>query len=1167
MSSETPKHDPLVGHVIADRFRILNRIGSGGMGSVYEAMQDALERRVALKVILPVVSSSEKSRIHFQREARSIARLNHPRIAQIYDFGGEDSGMLYLAMELIEGSSFAEVIESPPPIYYGLRLIDQVLDALAYTHARGIIHRDLKPENILVHLTHDGTPGVKIVDFGLASVFAQSSRESSTAEEISGTPRYMAPEQAAGDVALGPTTDLYAVGTMMYEFLGGRAPFHGHSPIATIVQKVEQPAPPLAPRAGWDVPQDLIDLVMRCLERSPAYRPQMAADLRRELRPFLDSDVYAHDQAAEPVVRTDAPTLLPADDTLVAPRAELEEAPTPAVFLPGQELPLFGREVEREELERSLQTVVEAGSMVYALDGPPGVGKSHLSSWLVTRCKQTGRARGASSSVQSEELGFDAVRDVLDQLFGTANVAEAALTQAVAEVPGFSADDEAWIAELANFMRSAGGGATYRQGVAVERALRVLAKDRPIVICLDDLGFASPELLELLEHLLVSFRLDPAPVMWIWSARTEELEGNRALVHLLQRLDASGAAKRHRLGVLSEEDDLLLARAVLPDRFDPQPIHELSAGHPLLTVWVAREWIEAGDDASSLAQLAQGASNDPLGPLLRIATLQIDRVLSSSDQAQAARGLLEASAVLGRRFPSVLLEKVAAQADDVEGARFTRPLEELLRVGVLSESTAAGESELSFEHRILYRAARDALPPRRARLLHSMAARYLQELAPDAGPGTTARVAEHLRLAGEINESMTKMSGAASAASKTNPDLAERLFGVMAEQFGSDGRPEDAAECRLRQAEASLARNRRREARKHLQVAADEGSAEVRARAWTVTAALAGLESTIDEFRVALEIAGRQVSVLAPQMSPEVTASVVFDLGLVNIDYHLQNEQFERAESICTGLYNAATEPERLARLLLRHTAVSLVLGKIGDATRCANRALSVAEEHDWLKTEVQARRRLARARGEAGDLLGSRTELQRAHSKLNDHGAVGTLVTVLDLEAEAAHLSANYGLAERTYRMAAQLDTGSQASVLARLLALGRVYLDQGRPNPAAACYTDAVTRSQNSLQHLHRPALIGLAASRMRSDDLRGCLQALSESDINSNRPLAVSRDTGTLLASIGQGLVRAGRKDGAIVCLSRAVRQLTALGLHDWARPHQATLEQLRGATAPR
>jgi serine/threonine-protein kinase len=269
-------------------YRVEALLGCGGMGIVYRASHLRLNRAVALKMLLagPCARPDELER--FQREAEAVAALRHANIVQVYDVG-DVAGRPYFTMELVEGGDLADQIQGvPQPAHHAAALVATLAEAIHTAHQSGIVHRDLKPANIL--LTKEGTP--KVTDFGLARRLASNGGLTLSGTPV-GTPSYMAPEQARGkNGAIGPATDIYALGTILYELLTGRPPFRAESGVATLQQVVADE--PVAPsRLNPQVPRDLTTICLKCLSKEPPKRYASAAALAEDLRRFLRGEPIA----------------------------------------------------------------------------------------------------------------------------------------------------------------------------------------------------------------------------------------------------------------------------------------------------------------------------------------------------------------------------------------------------------------------------------------------------------------------------------------------------------------------------------------------------------------------------------------------------------------------------------------------------------------------------------------------------------------------------------------------------------------------------------------------------------------------------------------------------------------------------------------------------------
>jgi WD40 repeat protein len=263
-------------------FEILGELGRGGMGVVYKARQQSLDRIVALKMILAGAHAGPTQRARFRGEAEAAARLQHPHIVQVHDVGEHD-GCPFFSLEFIDGRCLRDVLGDYQQPVRAAGLIEQLARAVSYAHQQGILHRDLKPANIL--LAKDGTP--KITDLGLAKRL-DDERERTRSGDILGTPAYMSPEQAAGKTReLGLATDIYALGAILYELLTGRPPFQAATTWDLISQVIKhEPLPPSLHHPG--LPRDLETICLHCLQKEPARRYPSALALADDLRRFLE---------------------------------------------------------------------------------------------------------------------------------------------------------------------------------------------------------------------------------------------------------------------------------------------------------------------------------------------------------------------------------------------------------------------------------------------------------------------------------------------------------------------------------------------------------------------------------------------------------------------------------------------------------------------------------------------------------------------------------------------------------------------------------------------------------------------------------------------------------------------------------------------------------------
>jgi serine/threonine protein kinase len=280
--------DPMIGRTFDEKYRLDEKLGEGGMGTVYRATHLLIDRPVAIKVLNSRFVEDEAAQIRFRREARAAGRLQHANAVTVTDFGATTDGFVYIVMELLEGHTLREVLarEAPFDTARAVSVMLQISAAVGAAHQAGIIHRDLKPANIFIVQRPDTPATVKVLDFGIAKLAAEALEEDDhlTLTQVGvmiGTPRYMSPEQCDG-VQLTPASDVYSLGIILYEMLTGMTPFTGSTPLAVAMK--HSTAPPLPPsQIVATIPPAIEQMVLHALEKNPADRPANADEFRAEL--------------------------------------------------------------------------------------------------------------------------------------------------------------------------------------------------------------------------------------------------------------------------------------------------------------------------------------------------------------------------------------------------------------------------------------------------------------------------------------------------------------------------------------------------------------------------------------------------------------------------------------------------------------------------------------------------------------------------------------------------------------------------------------------------------------------------------------------------------------------------------------------------------------------
>ena len=314
----------LLGAIIADRYLVLSKIGEGGMGQVYLAEHVKMGRKSAVKVMNPGTVNDADAISRFNREAANASRISHQHVAQVYDFGETADGLIYLAMEYVEGEPLTDILKRDgalPPERAG-EIVRQAGEGLAVAHDMGIVHRDLKPDNIMLAKFRDGSDCVKVVDFGIAKAANIEAQKVTKTGLVIGTPEYMSPEQIAGD-PLDGRSDIYSLGLVAFNMLTGKLPFPSKTAQESVIMRLTEPPMRLGqmrPEIGWT---PAVQAVMdRALQRDAALRYASASEFGRALSAAV--------QGLSTAARSGTTRVMADPDAWVPPTRVSETASSPA---------------------------------------------------------------------------------------------------------------------------------------------------------------------------------------------------------------------------------------------------------------------------------------------------------------------------------------------------------------------------------------------------------------------------------------------------------------------------------------------------------------------------------------------------------------------------------------------------------------------------------------------------------------------------------------------------------------------------------------------------------------------------------------------------------------------------------------------------------------------
>lgn len=631
----------LVGQTLS-HYRILEKLGGGGMGVVYKAEDTSLGRFVALKFLPDDVAQNPQSLERFHREARAASALNHPNICTIHDFG-QHQDRPFIAMELIDGRTLRAMADQRLSIELLARVGEQIAKALRVAHAAGIIHRDIKPENIMVR----DDVYVKVLDFGLARLSLTSDSSWKSAERtdpgttpgtLMGTIRYMSPEQARGE-AVRSSTDIFSLGIVLYELATGQHPFAAESQIG-VLHAIFSQSPPLPSRLNPEIPPPLEALIVRMIEKDFRLRPTAA-----------EVDVSLTDLAGK--------------------GAGVRTGPT----IPLVKHYSVGRERERAELRAGLESAATGSGLLMCVTGEPGIGKTTLVEDFLAELNAADRscyiARGRCSERLAGSEAYLPFLEVLESLIHSeAGAGVARLMKLIAptwyvHIAPLSADDSS----AARLLADVKAASQERMKRELSAFLHEVSRLRPLILFFDDLHWADASTVDLLSYL--GTKLNSMGLLMVVTYRpTDLLLAKHAFLQVKLDLQTRGACREMPLEFLTRGDiETYLVLKFPKHRFPVQfaeLIHAKTEGSPLFMVDLLRylrdrEVITQEEGRWTLAQSVPDIERE----LPESVRSMIQR--KTGQVSETDRRLLLAASVQGYEFDSAVLAKVLGlDAADVE---------------------------------------------------------------------------------------------------------------------------------------------------------------------------------------------------------------------------------------------------------------------------------------------------------------------------------------------------------------------------------------------------------------------------------------------------------------------------------------------------------------------
>jgi tetratricopeptide (TPR) repeat protein len=701
-----------LGDIVDQKYRIVRQLGSGGMGVVYAAHRLTLGDTVAIKCILPD-RNSELNRARFLREARAAARIRHPNVVQIFDFGELDAaGTPYMVMEYLEGPTLSDLLAHPPrpTLERALAVFVQVCAAVQAGHRRGVVHRDIKPGNVILDQADDGRESIKVLDFGLAQMIEQPAHDLSAPEILIGTADYMAPEQVAGR-PVSPASDVFSLGALLYELVTGQLPFRGDSMVNTLY-RVSEAIYPSPTEHVRDLPRGVVEAIRAALSRDPKDRPRSPlaiAELAGAVVHYVDT------MSSGKIASTPPPTTTDTRTTAAHVTVEIGRSrPAESVFI--------GRDEELAAIDHELTAAGHAPGRFILVTGEPGVGTSRLLEEAAARVAAVG-----AKVVRGRFFAYEGDRPPSHEAF-------------------------AWMLEGVDpiGMRPAGRAAVGehdRWQLFEDTARRLLerAGTSALVVAVEDLQWASGFDLDFLAYLPHAMRGHSTIV--IATARPDLPPELSAFV---AKLTASRSLRRLTLAPF----DVAQTQAWLQATFgrlrirpaDVRRIHHVTSGNPFALSEVVRQLVDIG----RMRREGEGWACDDLFDVGLPDTVQALVQARLADLDPTVREALEVACVVGEefRFETVLAASGLAE-DDLE-----RRLELAVHGRLLTERGLSPGSDYRFASEALRTVLYDQLGVRRRRRVHRKVVDALLELYASDGPRLAGVFAHHFDAIGAWPEAL-----------------------------------------------------------------------------------------------------------------------------------------------------------------------------------------------------------------------------------------------------------------------------------------------------------------------------------------------------------------------------------------------------------------------------
>ena len=703
----------MIGKKLSNRYEITGELGRGGMGVVYRARDPLLDREVAVKLIPPTMLNPETEQ-RFQHEAKLVAKMDHPAIVSIYDFGYDD-GSLFFVMPIVKGTTLSSLLrENTLSLGDVIEIGIKVSEALDYSHttsggddARGVVHRDIKPDNIMV-LRDDEGLRIRVMDFGVARI-ATEDRITKTGT-IVGTPAYLSPEQVAAK-NVDSRSDIYSLGVVLYECVVGQPPFTGD--VQSILYRIvnEFPQPPRA--VGASIDEEFERLILDCLAKDPSQRPQRAGEIAAALKRYRER-------------------LRDGDRSLTLVLTRTIKMPRPA-------LPTFvGRAKELAELQQQLNAAVAGECQFVVIAGEPGIGKTRLLDEIENLAKARKiRVLHGRFVERDRSFPYQGFFEAIQEYFRLKETGDSSARMTdlsdlagdlVALFPMLTEIDEIRAATTGDLSvgQSARPHTLENRTEIFELLARTLTRiggGRPLVLLLEDLhgGEVSIESLPYIVR-----RLGPTPTLIIGTYRTTEVDKHHPLSEMLNSFRGDRHYSLITLGPFSPSEHRTYLQTLIggPEVANSlvDKLYDGTEGNPFFTKEMVRSLLDSGgiakDDTGAWTLSGEtGLATDSLpATIQQVVERRIERL------PEDLREVLSVASVMGKTFDYRDLEMLMEGKGDVEDA-----VDRLILDGLIEEERESRGDRLTFSSGVVRDVLYAELSRRRRRTLHRKYAEHIEK--------------------------------------------------------------------------------------------------------------------------------------------------------------------------------------------------------------------------------------------------------------------------------------------------------------------------------------------------------------------------------------------------------------------------------------------------------